>query len=1058
MGSELGAYGIHGNIIGVEVYVTLPCCRKKGLKVYLMEALYRQLIRFTQEQPTRPRWIIVPSMAVGNTLADRLALDGYTWANLRFQTASDLALRIDGPALSTAGKRVVKGGIGPALTLQLLLNVGTGTGEYFGPIADQPGVADALWRAVCDLRLAGLTHADLVPSAFSNPVKHRELRELLRAYENYLDEKRLADMADIYHNATEQYSKFPVTSECQILELPGACSCQVERIFLDSLPGERVAAEIVELPARAIQSARMPAVVSAPTSLCPPDVPETDSQLLAWIEDPIEAPLPFGDGSLSLFHAAGREAEVMEVLRRIQQSGEPLDSVEIICNRVGEQIPLLWEKSARLGIPMTFEAGVPATFTRPIRAVLGLCDWIDSGFSASRLSRMFEAGILNTAEEKLTSGRAARILRQSEASSGRESYARALNGLHEISLRKAQDQELDEDIRASHQSKAEGARILRDWIQTVLDAIPEPGPDGKVELGKMTNAFISFLKESVSVASPEDGAARKGASELLADLEPLKEIRKTPSEQLSLIRSAFDGMRLGADRPRPGKIHVSDLGRPGYSGRPVTFVLGLEEGAVFSTAIEDPVLLDAERLLLAPDRLAVSAVAVQEGVSALMQRFAAMDGRVTLSYSSRDLRGGRHTFPSWLFFHAWKLLVRSAEMRYSHLEKYLEDPVTCLPADREASLCDADWWLAGSRGGGSAAQPALSLLRPEIGRGYHAEQMRNGEEFSEYDGLVPQAGTDLDPRRPDRKQSASGLERYANCPFRYFLEKGLGVEPPNDDEPDTNQWLDPMTRGSLLHDIYRDFLRTLRTANRRASATDWDSLWQIATKAIADLRATLPPGSEFVFDSEKNQIENDLRLFLKLESERSESIPVALEVPFGFGPGTADPDEPLSRDEAIEIKIGAGETVRLRGRIDRIDRLGDGTYEVIDYKTGRLRPDEYSTNFGSGTLLQHALYGMAAKNLLGSGAQVAQSTYWFSTEKAWGEQVSKPGFLDVLPVLRDLSTAIATGVFVRGGKGLGCRYCEYSAACLSGETDAAAQKWNSAHPGMQALRRLADHG
>jgi ATP-dependent helicase/nuclease subunit B len=1003
-----------------------------------METLYRQLIAFTRAQPTRPRWIIVPSMAVGKTLADRLALDGYAWANLRFQTASDLALRIAGPALSTAGKLVLKDGIGPALTLQLLLNLGATGGEYFRQIAEQPGVGDALWRAVRDLRLAGLTHMDLVPAAFSNPVKHRELRALLESYENHLDENRLADMADVYREATARKNKFPMTPECQILEFPGAYSCHVERLFLDSLPGERLAAEIVDPHSR--------------------ETPTTDSQLLVWVSDPGDAPLPYSDGSLSLFHAAGREAEVMEVLRRIQQSGEPLDSVEIICTGIREQVPLLWEKSARLGIPMTFEPGVPATFTRPIRAFLGFCDWIESGFSARRLSRMFEAGLLDTGEETLSSGKAARILRQSEAGLGREGYAHALNALRDALLRKERDQELDEGIRASHRSKAEGVRILAEWIQTVLDAIPAPEADGRVELGKLTNAVISFLEKCVYVGSEEDGVARNSASESLRNLDPLKEIRRTPSEQLALIRSAIEGMRLGAVRAKPGKIHVSALGCPSYTGRPVTFILGLEEGAVFPAGTEDPVLLDEERAALAPNRLILSTVAVQEEVKTILDRLTALGGRVTLSYSARDLRGGRNTFPSWLFFHAWKLIYRNAEMSYSKLAESLRDPVTCVPFESEASLNDIDWWLAGARGGGDAARTALSALRPEIARGYRAEQMRNSGVFSEYDGLVPEAGTDLDPRRPDRKQSPSGLEGYAKCPFRYFLEKGLGVEPPDDDQPDPDKWLDPLARGSLLHDIYRDFLRELRTADRRARATDWDVLWQIATKAIAELRTTLPPPSEFVFESETRQIEKDLRLFLELESQRLASAPVALEVPFGFGAGTADPEEPLSRDEAVEIEIGAGESIRLRGRIDRIDLLGDGMYEVIDYKTGRLRYDDHQTNFNGGTLLQHALYGMAAKRLLGSGSKVAKSTYWFSTQRAWGEQVSKPGSLDARPVLKDLATAISAGVFIRGGKGGGCQYCECRQACPRGEKETAEQKWSSAHPGLEALRRLETHG
>src|ERR1039457_3733390 len=108
-----------------------------------MEPLYRQLIGFTQEPSTRPRWIIAPSLAVGHTLAERLALDGYGWMNLRFSTAIDLAMLIAGPVLTSAGVGVMDAGVGPALILQSLLDLGEEVPKYFRAIAEQPGVAEA---------------------------------------------------------------------------------------------------------------------------------------------------------------------------------------------------------------------------------------------------------------------------------------------------------------------------------------------------------------------------------------------------------------------------------------------------------------------------------------------------------------------------------------------------------------------------------------------------------------------------------------------------------------------------------------------------------------------------------------------------------------------------------------------------------------------------------------------------------------------------------------------------------------------------------------------------
>jgi DNA helicase-2/ATP-dependent DNA helicase PcrA len=47
-----------------------------------------------------------------------------------------------------------------------------------------------------------------------------------------------------------------------------------------------------------------------------------------------------------------------------------------------------------------------------------------------------------------------------------------------------------------------------------------------------------------------------------------------------------------------------------------------------------------------------------------------------------------------------------------------------------------------------------------------------------------------------------------------------------------------------------------------------------------------------------------------------------------------EPVHPVSFERAFSFRMGAH---TLRGRVDRVDRLADGGYELIDYKTGRPR-------------------------------------------------------------------------------------------------------------------------
>src|SRR5436190_1482852 len=111
-----------------------------------------QLAALCRAQPTRAKWVFVPSYAVGRTLADRLVLEGTDWANLRFVTPLDIALRMGAPFLVEQGIDPSEEGLGPALMMRLLLDL-PGNDGYFKPLADQPTMAQALWTTIRELRM-----------------------------------------------------------------------------------------------------------------------------------------------------------------------------------------------------------------------------------------------------------------------------------------------------------------------------------------------------------------------------------------------------------------------------------------------------------------------------------------------------------------------------------------------------------------------------------------------------------------------------------------------------------------------------------------------------------------------------------------------------------------------------------------------------------------------------------------------------------------------------------------------------------------------------------------
>ncbi len=123
-------------------------------------------------------------------------------------------------------------------------------------------------------------------------------------------------------------------------------------------------------------------------------------------------------------------------------------------------------KAARYGIPTTIETGIPGALTRPVRAALALCGWIEGGFPAVRLARMFESGLLSTGEAaELSSSGAARLLRQSGATAGRGSYSAALVSLAAVAEERSKDPDRDDDLRESDRQRAARARTSRRGFQ-----------------------------------------------------------------------------------------------------------------------------------------------------------------------------------------------------------------------------------------------------------------------------------------------------------------------------------------------------------------------------------------------------------------------------------------------------------------------------------------------------------------------------------------------------------------------------------------------------------------
>jgi ATP-dependent helicase/nuclease subunit B len=1017
-----------------------------------MDPFIAQLASLCTVDRTRAKWVFVPTHALGRTLGDRLVLEGTDWANLRFVTPLDIALRMGAPFLVERGIGPSEEGLGAALIMRLLLELPE-DGGYFRSLADQPTMAQALWTTVHELRMAGVRAQQILPEAFASPAKHRELRALMTAYETFLATEKRGDMATVYEEAVHHPAWCPIQPTDCWTEFPDAQWTALQRVLIDSMPGERVVPRAFDIAGSTLPRR----FAGANVERIPAD-PRMSA--LAFLMAPEQSQ----PAALKLFHAGGRDAEIEEVFRRILASGTSLDGVEIACAN-DEYAPLVWEKACRYEWPITIGPGVLAALTRPGRALLGLCSWIETDFTAGVLRRLLESGDLTLGRvDDLTPGQAARLLVKAEAGWGRATYDISLRRLAKHYRAVADDADRSQEQREASLQKANRTERLLLWIAAVLASVPVCAEDNQVAIQDTVDAALAFLATCTAKASALDGAATIALQDVITDLRALGAFRCPLPVALRFVRERVEGVSVGRDRPRPSHLHVSRLAQAGVANRPHLFIVGLEEGRVFPAPVEDPVLLDSERQRISP-ALRCSSDRTEEAVHAVLARLAVVEtargGEVCLSYSCRDLREYRETFPSWLMLQAHRLQMADPSKSYPDLETALGAPKSCVPESATAALGDAGWWLYGVKLAGAAATSSVLRQFPALAQGIQAEVARELAAFGEYDGFVPAAGKVLDPCARERPVSPTQLQTAAECPFRYFLERGLGLQAVDEGDRDTDVWLDPMLRGSELHDLYAAMLVKCRDGKRKPNlGTDLSWLRDRTHTRLQILRNEMPPPSDDVFEREQQDFVADVELFLKAECEVEDGrTPIGFEVSFGRVLDE-DSSEPLAQAEPIVIDLGKGLRFRLAGRIDRIDQIGPSSFEIIDYKTGGYFEVDWKGTFSGGRRLQHALYGIAAVELLKRKyprPTIARGVYYFSCAKGQQERkrIDHPSMAATTAVLSDLQEVIASGTFVHAANESACKWCDFGNACGANVFKQATAKQGDAK--LVAYRRLVAH-
>jgi hypothetical protein len=966
------------------------------------------------------KWLLAPSLRTGFQWLDVVTRSGQPVLNLRVKTITGMALEVAAPEMERRGLSLLRGIRAQLLTGEILAKLQE-KGGYLVHLEASPGLVRVAAATLGDLRLSGVSTADLSPRLFEVAAKGKEIASLLQAYEKELDSRGLVDLAGVLRLAAQRL-------EGDGTALPLQTLVAVPEDMLEEMRGlERALWEAVPADRRVVLGVDRPGGESTGGG--------GDCTPLAWVSRPGEAPPPSKDTNVEIFRAVGEVNEVREVLRRCAAADIPFDQVEILHTDASTYVPLIYEVCALLSpepgevVPVTFLEGIPVRYSRPGRALAAMLSWITEDFPQAVLVRMVQDGLLDLGPQSnaWSFSRMGALLRALPIGKGRERYLAAVDAeLDSLAWRISQP-ELAENGKDNGERSArlerrmEMLRSLREVMADLLAWIPSSNRDPLEVLGGIAH----FLANRARSVSELDEYGRMRLQDDIGELSTcLQEDGAKPAslDILGWLAELAASARVEGKGPRPGYLYVAPLAAGGHSGRPHTFVLGLDDGRFPGAGLQDPLLLDTERAAISED-LPTAAGRLGASLQGFARLAARIRGAVTLSYCCRSLTDDRDMFPSPVLLAAYRAITGDRDGVQDDLIAWIRKPPASFAPD-DAMLCldPTELWLYRLCGQPAVEGPegTVATAFPHLGRGLEARHARESDAFTIYDGYVPEAGADLDPTLPEGPVlSASRLETLGRCPLEYFFAYVLGIEPPDEYLLDPSRWLEPTDRGSLLHAVFQRFYVRLREEDRRPILKDdWDTLQGILEDEIGRWAQRKPPPSREVFAREVDDLRLSTRIFLQEEEEHCQGRrPLYFEVAIGME--TDAEGNPVDSPQPVVIELPGGRTIHTRGFIDRIDELGDAgsaRFGVCDYKTGSSYGYERNDPFRQGRRIQNLIYLIQAQSRLEEchpGAKVESFQYFFPSTRAHGERVvwDSETLAGGIAILEDLCEMLARGCF-----------------------------------------------
>lgn len=411
-------------------------------------------------------------------------------------------------------------------------------------------------------------------------------------------------------------------------------------------------------------------------------------------------------------------------------------------------------------------------------------------------------------------------------------------------------------------------------------------------------------------------------------------------EYIKVLESGLGNFEIGIIPPTSDQVLIGNLERSKTHDIKALFVIGVNDGLLPSAFSESGIILDDEKVIMKQTGIELNSdndTRVKEERFLTYEVFTKPSNYLFISYALADTEG-KALRPSTYIDRFKKVfninitsdLIKNHENSLKMVSlpnatfKYLVENLRGKLDKKEIydEWFDVyDWYFKNPNW-----KEKLALVREGL---FHYNQEENiNKSYARSLYNVP------------FKSNISSLETFVNCPFSYFIKKGLRPKERKEYEvsmPDI---------GTLFHDSIEAFSKELTIENLSWNDLTRDKSDQLVEKVLDNMLEHFQDGvmtSTHRYKYLTNKLKRVSKRALWVLTEHlkeGEFEPLANELFFGEGEEGIPP---------IILELEDGVEVILEGRIDRVDVFKDGEksyLKVIDYKSGSKKFDLSDMYYG----------------------------------------------------------------------------------------------------------------